>query len=55
MGYQNEKSSVSSKNLDRELKEELVDQTLENVTLKEIPLEARRKEAKKPLFLIRYE
>jgi hypothetical protein len=29
--------------------------TLAQVSLKEMPLEARRKEARKPLFLIRYE
>jgi hypothetical protein len=28
---------------------------LENVSLRDVPLEVRRKEAKKPLFLIRYE
>jgi hypothetical protein len=28
---------------------------LAQVSLKEVPLEVRRKEAKKPLFLIRYE
>ncbi|MCW4047970.1 MAG: hypothetical protein NWE99_10520 [Candidatus Bathyarchaeota archaeon] len=49
--------------LDRELRPDLqresVDQRLEkmleNVSLKDIPLEERRKEAKKPLYLTRYE
>jgi hypothetical protein len=28
---------------------------LENISLKDVPLEIRRREAKKPLFLTRYE
>ena len=32
-----------------------VDARLAEVSLKDVPLEVRRKEAKKPLFLIRYE
>ena len=35
--------------------EEFVDEMLENVSLKNVPLEERRKEAQKPLFLTRYE
>jgi hypothetical protein len=35
--------------------EEFADEMLENVSLKKIPLEERRKEAQKPLFLTRYE
>jgi hypothetical protein len=33
----------------------LKDENLENVSLKDVPLEDRRKEAEKPLFLTRYE
>jgi hypothetical protein len=55
MDYQNEKSSVSQKNLDKAKKEDSGRQTLEYATLRDMPLEDRRKEAKKPLFLIRYE
>jgi hypothetical protein len=32
-----------------------VDERLAQVSLKDVPLEVRRKEAKKPLFLKRYE
>ena len=35
--------------------EEHLDEMLENVSLDDVPLEERRKEAKKPLFLTRYE
>ena len=55
MDYQNGKSNVSQKNFDRARKEQSGGQTLEYVTLSDMPLEDRRKEAKKPLFLIRYE
>ena len=39
----------------RESIEERLDEVLEIVSLKDVPLEERRKEAKKPLFLTRYE
>jgi hypothetical protein len=39
----------------KETIEERFDEMLENVSLKNVPLEERRKEAKKPLFLTRYE
>ena len=55
MDYQNEKSHISHKNFDSEKRESSSDQTLEYASLKEVSLEERRKEAKKPLFLIRYE
>jgi len=55
MSYQNEKSHVSQKNFDREKREPSSGQTLEYAKLEQMPLEDRRKEAKKPLFLIRYE
>jgi hypothetical protein len=35
--------------------EERLNELLENVSLKDISLEERRKEAKKPLYLTRYE
>jgi hypothetical protein len=41
--------------LQKKTVEEHFDEMLENVTLKEVSLEERRKEAKKPLFLTRYE
>jgi hypothetical protein len=31
------------------------DDMLENITLENVPFEERRKEARKPLFLVRYE
>ena len=43
-------SSVPKESLDERLAE-----AAENVSLKTIPLEERRKEASKPLFLTRYE
>jgi hypothetical protein len=44
------RSSAPKKTLD-----ELLAEAVENVSLKAIPLEERRKEASKPLFLTRYE
>jgi hypothetical protein len=41
--------------LQKEIMEEHLDETLENVSLRNVPLEERRKEAQKPLFLTRYE
>ena len=41
--------------LQKETMEEHVDEILENVSLKNVPLEERRREAQKPLFLTRYE
>jgi hypothetical protein len=49
--------------LDKELRpdqqektvDEHLQEMLENVSLKDVPLEERRKEAKKPLYLTRYE
>ena len=34
---------------------EHLDEILENISLRNVPLEERRREAKKPLFLERYE
>jgi hypothetical protein len=41
--------------LQKETTEERLSEMLEEVSLKNVPLEERRKEAQKPLFLIRYE
>ena len=41
--------------LQKEPVEEYAEDLLENVSLKNVPLEERRKEAQKPLFLTRYE
>jgi hypothetical protein len=42
-------------NLQKESSEERSGEMLENVSLKDVPLEERRKEAQKPLYLTRYE
>jgi len=56
MDYQNEKSSVLlNKNLDGANRGCLREKLELVVVLKDVPLEVRRKEANKPLFLIRYE
>jgi len=39
----------------KETVEERLDEMLENISLKDVPLEERRKEAQKPLYLTRYE
>ena len=54
MDYQNEKSRLLKKNFTNS-KGKLLVEELEHVSLKDVPLEERRKEAKKPLFLTRYE
>ena len=41
--------------LQKETTEERLAEMIENVSLKDVPLEERRKEAQKPLFLTRYE
>jgi hypothetical protein len=41
--------------LQKETTEERLDEMMENVSLKDVPLEERRKEAQKPLYLTRYE
>jgi hypothetical protein len=41
--------------LQKKTTEERLDEILENVSLKNVPLEERRREAEKPLFLTRYE
>jgi hypothetical protein len=42
-------------NLQKETTEERLAEMMENVSLKDVPLEERRKEAQKPLYLTRYE
>ncbi|MGD0996290.1 MAG: hypothetical protein ABR909_12300 [Candidatus Bathyarchaeia archaeon] len=55
MDYQIEKSCMLlNKNFDR-AKRGRLSQKLECISLRDVPLEVRREEAKKPLFLIRYE
>ena len=41
--------------LEKKSSEERLSEMLENVSLKNVPLEERRKEAQKPLYLTRYE
>ncbi len=54
MNYQNGQTSISKgKNLSSFKRSSSV--RLERVSLRDVPLEDRRKEAKKPLFLTRYE
>jgi len=55
MGDQNEKFVVVQKILDHKLKKEHTREILELVSLQDVPLEVRRREAKKPLFITRYE
>ena len=56
MDYQNDKSSMMlNKNNDKAKRERLIEKLEFTVALRDVPLEVRRKEAKKPLFLIRYE
>jgi hypothetical protein len=50
MGYRNGATCLIKKNSASES-----DDRLEQVSLKDVPIEARKREAKKPLFLIRYE
>jgi hypothetical protein len=54
MDYQNEKTSLTKKNFDS-VKGENLGTKLKTGSLKDMPLDARRKEAQKPLFLTRYE
>ena len=56
MGYQNEKScKLLSKDLDGAKRGCLSEKLELVVALKDVPLEVRRRDAKKPLFLARYE
>ena len=50
MDYQNGNSAFAKKE-----RASIEGQKLEHVSLNDVPLEVRRKEAKKPLFLARYE
>jgi hypothetical protein len=53
MNYQNEKSHLLKKKFVE--KRERLGRKLQTVSLRDIPLDVRREEAKKPLFLTRYE
>jgi len=54
MDGQNQKSCLLKNNFEDD-KTQRLGGKLQAVSLRDIPLEVRRKEAKKPLFLIRYE
>ena len=54
MGDHRKKTGLTQENL-YGTKREPLQKDLEIVSLEEVPLETRRKEANKPLFLIRYE
>jgi hypothetical protein len=41
--------------LEMKVNEERLGEMLETASLKDVPLEERRKEAQKPLYLVRYE
>ena len=55
VGGQNENSVTLSRNFEDKLRKEHMKEILELVSLRCVPLEVRRKEAGKPLFLTRYE
>ena len=57
MSSRNRKSraSLNDEKLHDSLHKEPVEELLANVSLENVPLEERRKEAQKPLFLTRYE
>ncbi|MGA3061403.1 MAG: hypothetical protein ABSD92_13695 [Candidatus Bathyarchaeia archaeon] len=55
MDYQNKKSTILKKDRGRAKREQLSEKLELVLALKDVPLEDRREEAKKPLFLIRYE
>jgi hypothetical protein len=56
MDYQHDKSSIFlNKNVNRAKRERSGKDLEIVVALKDVPLEVRRKEAKKPLYLTRYE
>jgi hypothetical protein len=54
MDFQNEKSGNPQKNFNK-VKRASLSQQLMPVSLREVSLKERHKEAEKPLFLIRYE
>ena len=49
------KSALHQKNFQDRLNREILSEGLDSASLKDVPLEVRRKEAKKQLFLTRYE
>jgi len=54
MDYQNEEAISLRRSFDKARRGPLA-KKLASISLKDIPLETRRKEARKPLFLTRYE
>ena len=54
MDYQNEKSYILQKT-PLGVKEKTPKEETDSISLKDVPLKTRRKQAKKPLFLARYE
>jgi len=54
MDYQNEKSYILQKT-PLGAKEKTPKEETDSISLKDVPLKTRRKQAKKPLFLARYE
>jgi len=55
MDYRNVKSILLQKKFQERLKSGGLSENLKLVSLKDVPLKVRRREAKKPLFLTRYE
>jgi hypothetical protein len=55
MDYQTENPILLRENFDARLRKERLREKLELSSLKDVPLKVRREEAKKPLFLTRYE
>jgi hypothetical protein len=55
MDHPTENSILLQKNIQERSKRERSEERLELISLKDVPLEVRRREAKEPLFLTRYE
>jgi hypothetical protein len=55
MRYPSDNPIHLQKDFDETSKREHVRRRLQNISLKDVPLEVRRREAKEPLFLTRYE
>ncbi|MGA3111611.1 MAG: hypothetical protein ABSE15_06205 [Candidatus Bathyarchaeia archaeon] len=55
MNYNTKNSSLSQKNFKDNPKRERLRERLAFISLKDVPLKVRRKEAREPLFLTRYE
>jgi hypothetical protein len=54
MNYSSERVKVLRDDFNRAGREDS-DKNIETISLKDVPLKDRRKEAKRPLFLMRYE